>query len=187
MPDLRRVFGIPVALISSGCASLGGSGPHASVSLPLNRAWMDGRKVEYVTTDISDPAMAQALGVNLVPRLAQALPAPGRPSVVERVYKFADDSQIMVFQSAPSPTGPTNADSSYSPLWRMVLVRWSKPALARELKSEEQILRAADAQKLSLQATNIAFNCPISRSVDGQAIRGAHQRGWHGQRLGPAR
>jgi hypothetical protein len=173
MPDLRRVCSILVALISSGCASLGGSGLHASVSLPLNQAWMDGRKVEYVTTDISDPAMAQALGVNLVPRLAQALPAPGRASVVERVYKFTDDSQITVFQSAPSPTGPTNADSSYSPLWRMVLVRWSKPALARELKSEEQILRAADAQELSLQVTNIVVNCPITRSVDGQAIRGA--------------
>ncbi len=80
---------------------------------------MDGRKAEYITTDISDPAMAQALRVNLGPRLAQALAAPGRPSVVERVYKFADDTQITVFQSAPAPTGPGNADPSYSPLWRM--------------------------------------------------------------------
>ena len=58
MPDLRRVCCILVAI--------------------------DGGKVEYVTTDISDPTMAQALGLNLVPRLAEALPAPGRPSVVER-------------------------------------------------------------------------------------------------------
>jgi hypothetical protein len=133
---------------------------------------VDGRRVEYVTTDISDPAMAQALGVNLVPRLAQALPAPGRPSLVERVYKFTDDSQITVFQSAPSPTGLTHADSPYSPLWRMVLVRWNKPAMARELKSEEQVLSASDAQELSLQITDIVVNCPITRSVDGQAIRG---------------
>ena len=55
----------------------------------------------------------------------------------------------------------------------MVQVRWSKPALAREVKSEEQILRAADAQELTLQVTNIVVNCPITRSVDGQAIRGA--------------
>jgi len=173
MPESRRVCCILGALLLSGCASLGGPGPHAFVSLPLNQAWMDGLKVEYVTTDISDPAMAQTLGVNLVPRLALALPAPGRPSLVERVYKFADDSQITVFQSAPSPTGPTNADVSYSPLWRMVPVRWNKPALARELKSEEKILRASDAQELTLQITNIVVNCPIIRSVDSQAIRGA--------------
>ena len=173
MDDLRRALCTLGALGLSGCASLGGTRPQAVVSLPLNFAWMDGRRVEYVTTDISDPAMAQALGVNLVPRLALALAAPGRPSVVERVYKFVDDTQITVFQSAPAPTGPGNTDASYSPLWRMVLVQWSKPALARELKSEEQILRAAEAQDLSLDITNIVVNCPITRSVDGRAIRGA--------------
>jgi hypothetical protein len=159
-------------LLAGGCASVAERHQPAVVSLPLNFAWMDARKVEYVTTDISDPAMAQALGVNLVPRLAQAIAAPGRPSVVERVYKFADDVQISVFQSAPSPTGPGNADTSYSPLWRMVLVRWKQPRVARELKSEEQILRAADADELSLEITDIVVNCPITRSVDGRAIRG---------------
>jgi len=105
--------------------------------------------------------------------LAQAVPAQGRPSLVERVYKFVDDSQITVFQSAPSPTGPSNADASYSPLWRMVLVRWNKSAQAREMKSEEQILRAVDANEVSLEMTNIVVNCPITRSVDGLAIKGA--------------
>ena len=159
------------SLLLDGCAAR----PQvaAVVTLPLNFAWVDERKVEYVTTDISDPAMAQALGVNLVPRLAQAIAAPGRPSVVERVYKFADDSQITVFQSAPAPTGPDNADAAYSPLWRMVLVRRTLPSSARELKSEEEILRAADAGEVSLEVTNIVVNCPITRSVDGRVIRGA--------------
>lgn len=173
MDDGRRAICTLGFIGLSGCASLGGARSQAVVSLPLNFAWMDGHKVEYITTDISDPAMAQALGVNLVPRLAQALAAPGRPSVTECVYKFVDDTQITVFQSAPAPTGPGNIDASYSPLWRMVLVRWSKPGLARELKSEEEILRAADAQDLTLQVTNIVVNCPITRSVDGRAIRGA--------------
>jgi hypothetical protein len=48
-----------------------------------------------------------------------------------------------------------------------------RAALARELKSEEQILRAAEAQDLSLDITNIVVYCPITRSVDGHAIRGA--------------
>jgi hypothetical protein len=167
------LVGLLGALVLGGCAAIGTPTPVPTVSLPLNFAWMDARKVEYVTTDISDPAMAQALGVNLVPRLAQAIAAPGRPSVVERVYKFADDSQISVFQSAPAPTGPTNADRSYSPLWRMVLVRWRTADAARELKSEEEILQAAEARELVLEVTHIVVNCPVTRSVDGLAIRGA--------------
>lgn len=172
-----RCFYLCVGILTSAlvcaCSSLPAPGGRPVVSLPLNFAWVDGRKVEYVTTDISDPAMARALGVNLVPRLAQAVPAQGRPSLVERVYKFVDDSQITVFQSAPSPTGPSNADASYSPLWRMVLVRWKQPSLARELTSEEQVLSAVEAQQLSMEISNIVVNCPITRSVDGQAIRGA--------------
>jgi hypothetical protein len=165
--------GIFVGLLLGGCAATGSSNPARTVSLPLNFAWMDAHKVEYVTTDISDPTMAQALGVNLVPRLAQAIAAPGRPSLVERVYKFVDDSQITVFQSAPTPSGPKNSEKSYSPLWRMVLVRWKQPPRARELKSEEEIFRAEDAGDLSLEVTNIVVNCPITRSIGGEAIRGA--------------
>lgn len=172
MRYFRSCLSLLVSLLVCACSSLPVSGDHPVVSLPLNFAWVDGRKVEYVTTDISDPVMAQALGVNLVPRLAQAIPGPGRVSVVERVYKFVDDSQISVFQSAPSPTGPANADASYSPLWRMVLVRWNKPSLVRELKSEEQILSAEESKELTLEITNIVVNCPITRSVDGKAIGG---------------
>lgn len=166
------VAGLTGLLLMSACSSLPIKGQYPVVSLPLNYAWMDGRKVEYVTTDISDSTMAHALGVNFVPRLAQALPITGRPSIVERVYKFTDDSQITVFQSAPFPTGPANTDASYSPLWRIVLVRWKEPLSSRELKSEEQILQAADASEVSLDITNIVVNCPITRSVDGRGIRG---------------
>lgn len=169
----RLCCGLLAALLVAACSSLSAPKAHPVVSLPLNYAWVDGRKVEYITTDISDPTMARALGVNLVPRLAEAIPAQGRVSVLERVYKFVDDTQITVFQSAPSPTGPGNADASYSPLWRMVLVRWKQPSLARELTSEEQVLSAVEAQQLSMEISNIVVNCPITRSVDGQAIRGA--------------
>lgn len=173
MRSTRTYLPLLASVLLCACSAVPDAGRSPTVSLPLHQAWFDGRKVDYVTTDISDLAMAQALGVNLVPRLALALPAPGRPSLVERVYKFVDDSQITVFQSAPSPTGPGNTDTSYSPLWRMVLVKWKQPAQARELKSEEQILSAVEAQELSLQMTDIIVNCPITRSVDGRAIAGA--------------
>lgn len=159
------------ALLPVACAAPRTSGP-AETTLPLHRAWVDGHQVEYVTTDISDAAMARQEGVNHVPRLALALGAPGRPGVTERVYKFVNGEQITVFQSAPLPTGGANADRSYSPLWRMVLVRWRQPAALRELRSEEQVLAAQERGEIALELTGIVVNCPITRSVDGQALKG---------------
>ena len=167
MQWLRLASSVAVLLGLAGCAS----GP-AEVRLPLHRAWVDGRQVEYVTTDISDGAMALQEGVNHVPRLALALGGPGRPAATERVYKFVNGEQITVFQSAPLPTGGANADANYSPLWRMVLVRWLRPQAVRELRSEEQVLAAQERGELSLEVTGIVVNCPITRSVDGQGLRG---------------
>ncbi|MBB2487513.1 hypothetical protein H5407_19945 [Mitsuaria sp. WAJ17] len=88
--------------------------------------------------------------------------APQR-SLVERVCKFAGAAQWSVFQSAPSPTGAGNADRSYSPLWRMVLVRWSPAAVRQELRSEEAILAAQDRGELTLTVTDVVLNCPVVR------------------------
>lgn len=175
VPFRRSSSGVGVVLVLSILAGCAGSTLDANRSetvLPLSRAWFDGRMVEYVTTDISDPTMAKALGVNLVPRLADAIAAPPGHSVLERVYKFPDNEQASVFQSAPRPVGADNGDSNYSPLWRMVLVRWSKQAPTRELRSEEELLVAADNKEVTLEVTNIVVNCPVTRGADGQALRG---------------
>jgi hypothetical protein len=134
--------------------------------LPVSRAWVDGRQVEYVTTDISDAAMAKAIGVNYVPRLRRAIGAP--QSVLERVYKFSADEQNSIFQSAPHPVGALNADTAYSPLWRLVLVTWRSPHTARVLKSEEELLAAEDAGQVRLELTDIVVNCPVTKAVDGE-------------------
>jgi len=160
------------ALLLSACANPAPGQGATQTTLPLHRAWVEGRQVEYVTTDISDAGMARQEGVNHVPRLALAIPAPGRPSLVERVYKFVNGEQITVFQSAPLPTGGANVDRSYSPLWRMVLVRWLRPGAVRELRSEEEVLAAQERGDIALEVTDIVVNCPITRSVDGLALKG---------------
>lgn len=170
---LRQILlAASASLLLSACANrlfdVGGT----ETALPLSRAWVDGRQVEYVTTDVSDAGMARMLGINHVPRLADAIAGPGRTSVVERVYKFAGGEQPSVFQSAPSPTGAANADRNYSPLWRMVMVRWLRPTGQHELRSEEQVLAAADRGEVALDITDIVINCPITRSVDAQALKG---------------
>ena len=140
--------------------------------LPVSRAWVDGRVVEYVTTDISDSTMAKMMGANHVPRLADAIGSSSGRSLVERVYKFSKEEQISVFQSAPSPVGAENRDRSYSPLWRVVFVHWAKPELVRELKSEEELLAAEDRGEATLEVTGIVVNCPVTRGNGGQALRG---------------
>ncbi len=146
------------------------TGHRTETLLPVSRAWVDGRQVEYVTTDISDAAMAKAMGVNYVPRLRQAIGAP--QSVLERVYKFSADEQISIFQSAPRPVGALHTDSAYSPLWRLVMVTWRAPHAARVLKSEEELLAAEDAGQVQLELTDIVVNCPVTKAVGGEGLTG---------------
>jgi hypothetical protein len=160
-------------LVLAGCAAPGfDAGPSETV-LRLQRAWVDGKLVDYVSTDVSDAGAAMQNGVNHVPRLADAIPLGGRKSLVERVYKFPKGEQISIFPSAPTPAGPSNTDTNYSPLWRLVMVSWLKPERVRELKSEEELLAAQDRGDVSLRVTNIVANCPIIRSADGTRLTGS--------------
>jgi len=65
-----------------GCALPPGPPGAPVVTLPMNLGWIDGKPVQYVTTDVSDAAVARDVGANFVPRLGDALPgsggAPGR-------------------------------------------------------------------------------------------------------------
>lgn len=166
-PFTRFAWLCLLALSLAGCAA----SPPAQTVLPRQQAWVDGRRVDYVTTDISDAAMAAQAGVNHVPRLADAL-GTGRGSLTERVYKFADGAQISVFASGPAAPGAAGPDPNYSPLWRLVLVRWKAGAAPHELRSEEAVLAAASEGVLTLEVTGIVVNCPITRGADGAALRG---------------
>ena len=48
--------------------------PALTVSLPLNPGWYDGQAVFYITTEVSDAAVAREKGAIYAPRLADALP-----------------------------------------------------------------------------------------------------------------
>ncbi len=173
-PQRMRVLFILITSFSllTGCASPFFDVGRGETVLPVSRAWVDGKVVEYITTDISDLTMARMMGANHVPSLAFAVRSVPGQSLVERVYKFPNEEQISVFQSAPNPVGSENRDRSYSPLWRVVLVRWNALAPKRELRSEEELLAAEEAKEVSLEVTDIVVNCPITRSGRGQSLKG---------------
>ena len=149
------------ALLLAACAQ----GPLRpdEIALPRHQAWVDGQRVDYVTTDISDAGMAAQQGINHAPRLRDAI-GSGQASITERVYKFTADAQISIFPSAPAPAGAAQPDANYSPLWRVVLVTWKPGVAVRELRSEEAVLAAADAGDVQLAVTDIVVNCPIVRA-----------------------
>lgn len=171
--DTRR-FGLLVLAIPllTACASPLFDVGQSETVLPVSRAWVDGRIVEYITTDVSDLAMATKVGANHVPRLAAAVHAGPGHNLLERVYKFVGNEQISVFQSAPEPVGAENRDRDYSPLWRVVWVRWKDPAFGRELRSEEDVLASEQRNEVVLELTDIVVNCPVTRRAGGQALKG---------------
>ena len=69
--------------------------------------------------------------------------------------------------------GQHNQDTAYSPLWQMVKVSWRDPAQASLLRSEEEVLAAAEQGLLSLEPTAVVLNCTVvHRGIKG-ALPGA--------------
>lgn len=169
---MKKHFFAVMAILLSGCASPIFDVGRTETVLPLSRAWFEGSVVEYVTTDISDAAMAQMMGANYVPRLKGAIGSQPGQSLVERVYKFVNGEQISIFQSAPQPTGADNKDRAYSPLWRVAEVKWLVAPGNRTLKSEEELLAAKERGLVSITDTDIVVNCPITRGTDKNSLKG---------------
>jgi hypothetical protein len=175
----RLAFLVPVCAGLIACAA---APPHPGlpvVQMPVHQGWFEGEAVFYVTTDVSDAQIAAKHRANFAPRLADALPRtpglPGQPSSVDKVYAVTNFEQASVFASAPLPMGPSNRDRAYSPLWRMVAVTWAAGHTPRRLTSEEQVLAAAEAGAVRLEATNVVLNCPIVHrgprgGLDGVAL-----------------
>ncbi|MGS2718545.1 DUF7482 domain-containing protein [Eionea flava] len=164
-----RLATILLVLLLNACAS---TTQPQKITLPLLVGWYEASAVHYITTDVSNAAMAAKMQANYAPRLRDAIPvypkAPQAKTVIERVYAFPDGEQSRnVFASIPQPVGANSQDQHYSPIWLMYKVEWIDKNNSRELRSEGDIL-AAEAQGLvSVARTDIVVNCPIV-SIDGQ-------------------
>jgi hypothetical protein len=163
--------------LATGCASPTIQIPSENfVKLPLVQGWFEGKKVWYVTTDMSDATMAKGGNANYVPSLANALPSeprvPGTPSSIDRIYKFMNFDQGSVLPSIPQPLGSSNTNRQYSPLWQLYAVYWLPDRPPHELHSEQQVLDAQDAGLIRIQALRIIVNCPVVRT-EGELLPGA--------------
>ncbi len=174
---LLAAAALPLAL--QACAQAPQAKSGLSVSLPLNPGWFDGQPVFYITTEVSDAAVAREKGAIYTPRLADTLPPAGSGlrNPTDRVYAVMNFEQPPVFASAPLPVGPDNRDPAYTPLWQMVMVTWLPGAQPRPLRSQEDVLTAEEARQLSLTVTRVVLNCAIVHRGDRGGLPGAVVRG----------
>lgn len=179
---------LPQALAALACVLLtacavpatpaAATSPAGVVQMPLLHGWYEGLEVLYITTDVSDAAVAKDKGGNFAPRLASALALPpGKTSSVDKVYGVTNFDQGSVFASAPSPVGYTSRESAYSPLWRLVKVTWKSGMTKRLLTSEEAVLDAAEKGWVMLSVTDVVLNCPIVHRGGLGGLRGVRIEG----------
>jgi hypothetical protein len=166
-----------VGSLATGCANLPVQPASGNfIELPLVPGWFEGKRVWYITTDMSDPAMARAGNVNYVPSLANALPAepriPGAPSTIDRIYKFMNFDQGSVLPSIPQPLGGRNNNTQYSPLWQLYAVYWQPGKIPHELHSEQEVLEAQDEGLIRIQALRIIVNCPVVK-IEAELLPGS--------------
>ncbi len=76
------------------------------VVLPLVTCWYKGKVAYYIQTEASDPSVAEQMGVNYVPRLANAISA----QAVDDIYVVTNFKQGNVIPSAPIPAGIDGID-----------------------------------------------------------------------------
>jgi hypothetical protein len=171
---MRHLLAVSIMLLSSTSAITANAQQTTRqvIELPLVSGWFNGRAVQYVTTDVSDPDVAIEMQANYVPRLVNALAQPGKPGAVERIYRVANFAQGSVLPSIPSPAGSGNRDRNYSPLWQVHMVHWVDNVKPHLLKSEEEILDAEEKGQLAITKTDVVVNCPVI-FADGSHLPGA--------------
>ncbi|MBI2880943.1 MAG: hypothetical protein HYY21_05115, partial [Candidatus Tectomicrobia bacterium] len=144
-----------------GMRPAGGEAP----AVPPVTGYSEGERILFLHTETSDPKIAKILTdmmgspVLVVPSLAQA-----PPEMLAREYVYANvvkgdgplgplGFQPDVFESPPGSGG-------YSPLRRVILVKWKDASAARVQKSAAEVREAAQKGEITLEETGVVVNMP---------------------------
>jgi len=156
----------------------------AKVSLPLQTGFYNNRTALYITPEVGVTpgssftslanTVAGGFNSNFVPTAFGTLPGS---AAVDDIYVFTNVTQGNVLASAPSPAGPANTNTDYSPLWQVSLVSWNSGRRSRPLTSEADILKAASTGEVSITKTNITVECSVIFTPGGGLLPGARITG----------
>ena len=142
------------------------------VTRPLTQRYANGHNVFYITTEASDKDLA-ALMTNWTGSRVVYAPSLANtpPSASSNIYAFKNGvkgSGPLGFQPNVADSQP--GDSRYSPLWRLSLVQWKNGTTPIELKSEQEIVKAAQDGKVTIEPTKMVVNCPFVQWEGGSLM-----------------
>jgi hypothetical protein len=145
------------------------------VTLPLTRGYANGHEVFYISTEASDKGLADHLTNVTGSRVAYAPSLSHTPaSSLANIYAFKNGiagSGPLGFQPNVADSQP--GDAKYSPIWRIITVEWKQGISATELKSEQEILAAAQEGKVTIEPTSMLVNCPFVQWEGGKLMERA--------------
>jgi len=166
MLNLKRglaatLLGAALLGLLAGCTGSAGGGSFANI--PAGMGYAEGAEIYFAHLEASDAGVAEKLTammqspVLLVPSLAQ-IPA----EYLARVYVFENGvsgsgpfgSQADVFDAPPGSPG-------YTPLRKLMVVRWEEGAKARVLKSVQEVEDAQVAGEVQLSEPGVVINMPF--------------------------
>jgi hypothetical protein len=152
---------ISLVVLLSACAPQR-DGP-AKAELPVDKGYADGKEIYFTHTEASSAEVAAKMGTAMespvlyVPSLA-SVPQDALANVYAFSNGVAGESmsgfQLSVFDNPPETDG-------YTPLRLMSVVTWKDETKARELKSADEILAAAEAGELTIKQTPVVLNMPF--------------------------
>lgn len=125
-----------------------------------------GEDIHFIHTEVSDPEIAGVLSEMMgspVPVVASLAEIPN--DLLAHVYVFENGAQ------PDSPRGPLGfqpdvfdrpaGSDGYTPLRRIVLVRWHEDAEVRVLKSAEDVRQTEDEGDIAFTDSGITVNMPF--------------------------
>lgn len=131
--------------------------------IPAGKAYAEGKEVYFIHTEVSDQQIAETLTnmmkspVFYVPSLA-AVPKESTARVFVFENGIAGDGPLG-FQSDVFDNPP--GTSQYSPLRRIITVKWLNNATAEILKSVDSIFQAETRGEVLVTDTGIIVNMPF--------------------------
>ena len=148
-----------VAVLGRG----GASATELSKTPPLIGGFYNGRSVTYLLTDVSTRKDAQALSkATNFPVTFSAKLARVPETALAKLYLFMNGVKgPNPFGFQPNVIDSVPGQSKYSPLWRVYAVTWNSGATPTQLRSEQAILKAKAAGKLTITKTSLVKNSPV--------------------------
>ncbi|MGE5225461.1 MAG: hypothetical protein ACM3OO_01150 [Planctomycetaceae bacterium] len=119
---------------------------------PVQLSFYDGHQDAIVVTDSTNRDQARAMSINYAPGLARV-----KPRFFPKLFLVrgaAASGQLAVL-------GAETGEPSYSPIWRVIKVRWNQGVTPVLLTSDTQIGKARRAGDLTTTKTRALLNAPV--------------------------